>query len=69
MTKRAKGTVSQDAHRQPLGDTVRSWLVCLVPRRVCMWLWEAEMPMGRWAPHVLGRILGCDAIRIKMRIK
>lgn len=50
--------------RVRLGDTVRSWLVCYLPRFVCRWLWNADLPLGAWAPHVLGRVLGSDARRL-----
>jgi hypothetical protein len=52
------------------GDTVRSWVVCLIPRRVCVWLWAQEewFPvLGAWGPHILGRMLGVDAQRVKGR--
>jgi hypothetical protein len=48
-----------------VGDTVRIWLVCLLPRAVCRWLWALDVPLGRWAPHILGRCLGRDAVRVR----
>lgn len=49
-----------------VGDAVRSWLVCLLPRWLCRWLWSQEwISLGWWAPHVLGRVLGSDARRVK----
>jgi hypothetical protein len=49
-----------------MSDTVRSWLVCMLPRCFCVWLWAQEyMPLGSWAPHILGRVLGSDAKRVK----
>lgn len=46
-------------------DRVQSWLVCLLPRAFCAWIWEQDVPLGSWAPHVLGRVLGSDARRAK----
>ena len=46
-------------------DTLRSWLVCLLPRFFCVWLWHRDLPLGAWAPHILGRVLGSDAQRVK----
>lgn len=43
----------------PITDAIRSWLVCLLPRWFCRWLWAAEwISLGRWAPHILGRTFG-----------
>ena len=47
--------------------TIRSWLVLLIPRCVCRALWSAGVPLGAWAPHVLGRVLGVDAVRVTRR--
>lgn len=42
-----------------MGDQVRNWLIYLMPRSVCRWLWAHEnIPLGGWAPFVLGRVLG-----------
>lgn len=51
-----------------IGDTIRSGVVCLIPRQVCFWLWhESESrnipPLGKWAPHILGRMLSRNAYR------
>lgn len=48
-----------------VGDTIRGWIVCLIPRFVCLWLWTEEIPLGAWAPHILGRVLGRDPRRVK----
>jgi len=48
-----------------MSDTVRSWLVCLLPRCFCVWLWHQDLPLGAWAPHILGRVLGSDAQRVQ----
>ncbi len=50
---------------QKAKDTVMSWLICLVPVRVCRWFWEHDVPMGGWAPHVFGRMLGVDPVRVE----
>ena len=46
---------------------VRSWLICLVPQFVCVWLWDrAERtgkPLGPWAPHVFGKMMGVTSWR------
>lgn len=43
-------------------DHMLSWVVCLVPRRVCRWLWyrseDTGKPLGRWAPHIFGKMVG-----------
>jgi len=46
-------------------DATRSWLVHLLPKCACAALWRADIPLGHWAPHVLGRVLGTNAKRIK----
>ena len=51
-------------------DTIRSWLVCLLPRFVCRWLWREErIPLGHWAPHILGRYLGVEGQRVNEKQK
>jgi hypothetical protein len=49
----------------PLLDHIMSWLICLVPRFVCQWLWdrseETGKPLGRWAPHVFGKAIGASS--------
>jgi hypothetical protein len=45
-------------------DTIQSWLVCLLPRFVCEWLWELDIGLGSWTPHILGRVFGVDAHRV-----
>lgn len=37
-------------------DSVRWDLVSLLPRFVCVWLWEC-VELGNWAPFVLGRVV------------
>ena len=46
-------------------DRIMSWLVCLIPVGVCRWLWHKKVRLGGWAPHVLGRVLGVDPIRVE----
>lgn len=41
-------------------DIVASFIICLVPVVVCKCLWATDRNLGRWAPHILGRILGAD---------
>lgn len=44
-----------------MSDTIRTWLICLVSRRVCRWLWlEERIPLGHWGPFILMRTLGPD---------
>ena len=50
-------------------DRVRSWLICLVPRFVCSWLWNLDVPLGYWAPHVLGRVLGVAGQRVDRKLQ
>jgi hypothetical protein len=49
------------------GDSIRSWLVCLLPEFVAGWIWEwsetSGVPLGAWAPHIFGRSIG--AVRWK----
>lgn len=49
----------------PILDHIMSWLICLVPRFVCQWLWdrseETGKPLGRWAPHVFGKAIGASS--------
>lgn len=47
-----------------MADTVMSWLSCLLPRVLCRWLWDNDIPLGAWAPHILGRVLGANAVRV-----
>jgi len=46
------------------GDVIRSWLVCLVPRFVWRWVWSLDVPLGKWAPFVLGRVIGSNCKRV-----
>jgi hypothetical protein len=40
-------------------DGWRWWVVALLPRFAAWWLFNAEwIPLGRWAPYVLGQALG-----------
>ncbi len=50
-------------------DTLMSWLVCLLPRSLCAWLWLRSetngRPLGRWAPHIFGWCVGSDAAKAR----
>jgi len=48
-----------------MNDLLLSWLVCLLPRRVCAWIWDLDVPLGDFAPHVFGRMIGVDAKRVR----
>lgn len=40
-------------------DRVMQFLVGFLPKAFAGWLWEQEwLPLGSWAPHVLGRAMG-----------
>jgi hypothetical protein len=41
----------------------RGWVVALLPRRAARWLWRLDIPLGHWAPYVLGQSLGGRALR------
>lgn len=42
-----------------MGDRIMSICVLLLPQAVAHWLWCNErIPLGSWAPHVLGRSMG-----------
>jgi hypothetical protein len=59
-------TTRSEAMIQKAKDTVMSWLVCLLPVKACQWLWhQKRIPLGGWAPHVLGRVLGVDPICVE----
>lgn len=45
-------------------DDVMAWVVCVLPRTVCVWIWDLDIHLGCWAPHILGRIIGSDARRV-----
>ena len=50
-------------------DTIMSWLICLVPRFVCRWLWyrseRTGKRLGLWAPHILCKMIGAETISIR----
>lgn len=48
-----------------VNDATRSWLVCLLPRFFWRWLWSLDLPLGNWAPHVFGRVVGVDGERVR----
>ena len=49
---------------QTMGDKIKSWVVCVIPRPVCKTLWNANISLGGWAPHILGRVLNSDVRRV-----
>jgi hypothetical protein len=38
-------------------DSIRWFLVLLLPRFVCVWLWERGPELHGWAPFVFGRVV------------
>lgn len=51
---------------ESLGERLRWWVIALLPRCVATWLWKAEwIPLGKWAPYVLGQSLGQKGRRIE----
>lgn len=45
-------------------DETKRWLVCLVPRWLCAWLFD-NVSLGSWTPFIFGRVIGSDAHRAK----
>ena len=47
-------------------DHIMSWMVCLIPRRVCRWslphMQALEPFIGPWVIHILRRAIGDDAV-------
>lgn len=40
-------------------ESFRWWVVAILPKSVATWLWNNEwIPLGGWAPYVLGQSLG-----------
>jgi hypothetical protein len=48
-----------------VGDGWRWWVVAILPRRVAAWLWRLDIPLGSWAPYVLGQSLGARGHRVE----
>jgi len=50
-----------------VADWLRFWVVHLLPSFAAAWLWDfAESigwPLGKWAPHVFGRMMGATSWR------
>lgn len=50
--------------REETKERARWWLVCIVPRRVALWLvfgWLQRLPLpASWYPYLFGRMMGCD---------
>lgn len=45
-------------YKETLKDKFQRIAVHLLPKRVAGWLWGLDIPLGSWAPHVLGRTMG-----------
>ena len=40
-------------------DRLRWWCVLLIPRFVCLFLWQrTRVSLSTWGPFILGRIMG-----------
>ena len=37
---------------------MRKFLCMLLPRFIAAWVWCLGIPLGKWAPHILGRAMG-----------
>lgn len=49
--------------RKEAPDSIRWWVVALLPRRVALWLVDA-VPLGSWAPYVWGQAMGVKGVEV-----
>jgi hypothetical protein len=47
-------------------DRMLWWVSGFIPQCVCVWLYNANIPLGKLAPHVLGRMLGVEPVRVSV---
>ncbi len=56
-------TVAQMSVRNEAPDSIRWWVVAMLPRRVALWLVDA-VPLGSWAPYVWGQAMGVKGVEV-----
>ena len=53
---------------EALIEELRWLLVALIPKPIAEWLWCSEkIPLGSWAPYILGQSIGCRGQRVQKK--